>query len=74
MKDILLPKLIIVIESTNCKNISNEVMNSIYALEQLITSNKELKLSFARNENEIKKEIMNNPEYVSPENWNYWPV
>lgn len=75
MRDIISKKLTIIIESTNLKNISNEVINSIYALEKSITANQELKLSFALNENNPTAISQNkNADYVSPEHWDYWQV
>ena len=73
MKDSIVKKLTIVIEATNYISLSEEVLNSITALEQLISS-RGLKLSLATNDSLIKKETMSNPDYVSPENWDYWPV
>lgn len=67
MKDTLIKKLTIIIESTNYKSISSEVMKKIDLLEKSITADKELKLSYARIENK-------HADYVSPENWDYWPV
>lgn len=69
MKDTIIKKLTIIIEASN--SISNEVMKTIYDLEKSIAPNKELKLSVAMNENNA---LNKNPDYVSPENWDYWPV
>lgn len=75
MRDIISKKLTIIIESTNLKNISSEVINSLYEFEKSVTSNHELKLSFAVNENIPAESIKNkNVDYISPENWDYWPV
>lgn len=75
MKEVVLKKLIISIETTNHKNIPSEVMDIIYDLEKSTTSNEAVKVSFAMDEND-KTECMknNHPDYISPANWNYWPV
>lgn len=69
MKDTIIKKLTIIIEASN--SISNEVMKSIYDLEKSIAPNKEVKLSVAMTENNA---LNKNPDYVSPENWDYWAV
>jgi len=75
MKDTIIKKLTIVIEATNYKSISNEVMKTIHAFEQSIASTQELKLSLALNENDTTEMAKTkNADYVSPENWDYWPV
>ena len=75
MKDTIIKKLTIVIEATNYKSISNEVMKMIHTFEQSIASTQELKLSLALNENDTTEMAKTkNADYVSPENWDYWPV
>lgn len=70
MKDTLIKKLTIIIEATTC--ISNDVMKTIYDLEKSIAPNPELKLSLVPvKENDA---LNKNPDYVSPENWDYWQV
>jgi hypothetical protein len=73
MKDKIIHKLTIIIEATTYKSISNEVMKSISALETSLSSKQGLKLSLAVNDK--PESIKNkNADYVSPENWDYWPV
>jgi len=68
MKEIILKKLIITIETTNNKNIPGDVMNIIYALEKATMSNEELKLSFALNENKNTDTINTNTSSdISPD-------
>ena len=73
MKNKIINKLTIIIEATNYKSISNEVIKSISALEESLSSNQGLKLSLAVNDApEVVKN--KNADYVSPENWDYWSV
>lgn len=71
MKNSIINKLTIIIESVNYKSISEEVMKSIQAFEKSITTNNEIKLSYT--ENDTSSYIKN--ERLSPESWGeYWTV
>lgn len=73
MKNTSIKKLTIIIESTNYKNISGEVMKTVAALKKSITPNQGLKLSMSLNDkNDSAKN--NNSDYISPANWDYWAV
>jgi hypothetical protein len=73
MKDTLIKKLTIIIEATNYKSISNDVMKTIYDLEKSIAPNPEVKLSLVALNEKNKAEIKN-ADFISPENWDYWQV
>lgn len=72
MKNNLVKKLTIIIESTNYKNISGDVMQTIYDLQQAVAPNPELKLSLITVNENNKSEV--NADVVSPANWDYWQV
>lgn len=73
MKDTLVKKLTIIIESTKYKSLSSEMIKAIDALEKSIASHNELILSYAltQHADEIKNK---NTDYISPANWDYWQV
>ncbi|MFN8415421.1 MAG: hypothetical protein U0U66_03715 [Cytophagaceae bacterium] len=69
MKNNIINKLTIIIESANYKKISDEVMKAVHAFEKSITSNKEIKLSFTHPQDALTK------DQLSPESWGeYWTV
>ena len=69
MKDGIIEKLTLVIETVNGNDIAKDVMKSISSLQRTVASHKEIKLSVSFNE-----EQHNNVDKYSPANWNYWPM
>lgn len=67
MKDAIIEKLTLIIETTNGNNICEDVMKSISSLQKTIASHKDIKLSF-------KEEQLNVFDKYCPPNWNYWPM
>lgn len=67
MKDGIIEKLTLVIETTNGNDISKEIMNSISLLQRTVAAHKEIKLSF-------KEEQHNSFDPYCPPGWNYWPM
>lgn len=67
MKDGIIEKLTLIIETTNGNDISEDVMKSISSLQRTIASHKDITLS-------LREEDQRNTfdKYCQP-NWNYWP-
>lgn len=69
MKDGIIEKLTLVIETTNGNDISKEIMNSISSLQRTVAAHKEIKLSLS-----VKEEQHNTFDPYCPAGWNYWPM
>ena len=68
MKDGIIEKLTLIIETTNGNDISEDVMKSISSLQTTIASHKDIKLSVR------EEEQLNIFDKYCPPNWNYWPM
>ncbi len=69
MKDGVIEKLTLIIETTNGNDISKDVMKSISSLQRTVASHKDIKLSLS-----VKEEQYNTVDKYCPPNWNYWPM
>lgn len=68
MKDGLVEKLTLIIETTNGHDIAKEVMSSISSLQRTVASHKDIKLSLSF------KEALPSIDKYSPPGWDYWPM
>ena len=68
MKDGIIEKLTLIIETTNGNDISKDVMKSISSLQRTVASHKDIKLSLSFPEQQ------NSFDKYCPPNWNYWPM
>jgi hypothetical protein len=69
MKDGIVEKLTLIIETTNGNDISKDVMNSISSLRRKVATHKDLKISVS-----VKEELQNRFDQYCPPNWDYWPM
>ena len=69
MKDGIIEKLTLIIETTNGNDISNDVMQSVSSLQRTIASHKDIKFSLSLREKQ--HDVFD--KYCQP-NWNYWPM
>ena len=69
MRNGIIEKLTLIIETTNGNDISKDVMKSISSLQRTVASHKDIKLSLS-----FKEEQHNDIDKYCPANWNYWPM
>ena len=69
MKDGIIEKLTLIIETTNGNDISKDVMKSISSLQRTVASHKDIKLSLS-----FKEEQHNTFDKYCQPGWNYWPM
>lgn len=77
MGDRIVRRLTIIIEATNCESIPSKVMKSIKTLEDAISTESSVKLSFKNELNQTRYQGTlgaNRTDNLSPKNWDYWPV